>query len=272
MSMIADPDSGSSVIQRILDCLVVDGPVTDVRIGTHWTVVVVQTPGGSRAGLAATQFGEGGEHGRSMVSDAGQLLGKTGAELAALALSESATERSLGIAAVNALLEVPTGACVDESAEEVILRNGRQKRVAIVGHFPFVGRVRREAQECWVLELEPGPEDLPASSAPEIIPQADVVAITGMSLVNRSFLGLVQLCRPDAYVLLLGPSTPLSPVLFDYGVSALSGTVVVDVPAIVTGVSQGATFRQLTGRRLVTMESKTRATSAGPRPRATSTR
>ena len=270
--MNIDPTSGYPVMQRILDSLVVDGPVTDVRIGTHWTVVVVQTPKGLRAGLAATQFGDSGEHGMPSIRGAGQLLGKMGAELGALALSESATERSVGFAAVNALLEVPADACVTESAEEVILRHGKLKRVAVVGHFPFVDKVRRGAKECWVLELDPGPGDLPASSAPDIIPQADVVAITGMSLVNRSFLGLVGLCRPDAYVLVLGPSTPLSPVLFDYGVRALSGTVVVDIPSIVTGVSQGATFRQLTGRRLVTMESTARATSTGPRPDSSSTR
>jgi uncharacterized protein len=262
--MDADADSTNSVVQRILSSLRVNGPVVDVRVGTHWTVVVVQTPGGLRAGLAATQFGVPGEHGRSAVRGAGQLLGRMGAELAALALSESATERSLGFAAVNALIEVPIWGCEDESAEQVILRKAKGKRVAVVGHFPFVDRVRQEAEECWVLELEPGPEDLPAARAPEIIPRADIVAITGMSLVNGSFLGLARHCRPDAYVLMLGPSTPLSPVLFDYGVSALSGTLVVDIPAIVAGVSQGATFRQLTGRRLVTMQSRAPATSEGP--------
>jgi hypothetical protein len=190
-----------------------------------------------------------------MVRDAGQLLLRTGVELAMLALSESPTERSLGFAAMNALLDVPVQACADENAEEMILRKGRGKRVAVVGHFPFVERVRQEAKECWVLELDPGPEDLPTCCAPELVPQADVVAITGMTLVNRTFDDLVHLCRPDAYTLLLGPSTPLSPILFDYGVDALSGTLVVDIPAVVTGVSQGATFRQLTGRRLVTLES-----------------
>jgi uncharacterized protein len=262
--MNVHPGSVNSVVRRILGALRVDGPVVDVRIGTHWTVVVVQTPTGQRAGLAATQFAAPGEHGRPAVRGAGQLLGRMSAELAMLALSESATERSLGFATINALTELPTWGCVDESAEEVILRKGKGKRVAVVGHFPFVDRVRQAAEECWVLELEPGPEDLPASRAPEIIPLADVVAITGMTLVNGSFFALLRHCRPDAYVLMLGPSTPLSPLLFDFGVSALSGTVVVDIPAIVAGVSQGATFRQLTGRRLVTMESRAPATSEGP--------
>jgi hypothetical protein len=182
------------------------------------------------------------------------LLEKSGLELAELALSEGAVERSLGFAAINALLDVPTRACVDENAEAVILRRGRAKRVAIVGHFPFVGQVRQTAKECWVLELDPGSGDMPASRAPELIPQADVVAITGMTLVNRTFEGVVRLCRADAYVLVLGPSTPLSPILFDYGVDALSGAMITDIPAVLAGVSQGASFRQLCGRRLLTME------------------
>lgn len=244
----------SPIIRRVLDGLVADGPVIDVRVGIHWTVVVVQAPDGLRAGLAATQHGGGVERGRPLIRDAGQLLGKMGAELATLALSESPAERSLGFATVNALLDVPIGWCVDENAEDLILRRGAEKRVAVVGHFPFVGKVRQAAKECWVLELDPGPEDVPASCAPQLIPQADVVAITGMSLINHTFDGLIRLCRPDSYVLLLGPSTPLAPALFDYGVHALSGTIVIDIPAVLLGVSQGATFRQLSGRRLVTME------------------
>jgi len=264
------------IIRRILDSLPGDAPVTDVRVGTHWTVVVVETPKGCRAGLAATQVVAGPEHGRPSIRDAGKLLEKMGVELAQLALSESPTERSLGFAAINAMLDVQVPSCGDQNAEEIILRVGKEKRVAIVGHFPFVERVRREAKECWVLELNPGPEDVPASRSPEFVPQADVVAITGMTLVNQTFDSVVSLCRPGAYVLVLGPSTPLSPVLFDYGVDVLSGTLVVDIPAVLRGVSQGATFRQLTGRRLVTLESphrcrlQTREDNAGAELRSRS--
>lgn len=246
------------IIRRLLDSLPADAPVTDVRIGTHWTVVVVERQNGRRAGLAATQVAIGPEHGRPSIRDAGNLLGKTGLELAQLALSESPAERSLGFAAINAMLDDQWPSSMDQNAEEIILRMGKEKRVAIVGHFPFVAKVRHQAKECWVLELNPGPEDVPASRAPELIPQADVVAITGMTLVNHTFDSVASLCRPDAYVLVLGPSTPLSPVLFDYGVDVLSGTTVVDIPSILRGVSQGATFRQLSGRRLVTMESPVR--------------
>jgi hypothetical protein len=82
-----------------------------------------------------------------------------------------------------------------------------------------------------------------------------VVAISSTTLINGTFEGLVALCRPDAYVLLLGPSTPLSPLLFDHGVQLLSGALVDDVDSVLRLVSQGASFRQIHrhGVRLVTM-------------------
>jgi len=43
-------------------------------------------------------------------------------------------------------------------------------------------------------------------------------------------------------------------VLFDYGVSAISGTRVIDPETVLRCVSQGATFRQIRGVRLLTME------------------
>ncbi len=261
-----------NLLDRLLASLALSGPVTDVRIGTHWTAVVVATPRGPRAGLAATQIVHDLEHGRPAVREAGRLIGQDARRLAELARSDSLTERSLGFAALNALLEVDEAACVSVNAEEIILEKLRHvpgtsevpgtsgvspgtsgRCIAIVGHFPFVPRVREAAETCWVLELNPGPGDLPAEQAPEVIPQADVVAITGMSLVNGTFEALIVLPRPDAYVLVLGPSTPLSPILFDYGVDAISGAIIGDIPAALAAVSQGANFRQIPGKRLLTL-------------------
>jgi len=190
-------------------------------------------------------------------------LERSALELAALLRSESPVEASIGMAAVNALLEVDEEACVVINAEEVIIEKGAAKKVAIVGHFPFIPRVRRVVGTLWVLEQRPREDDLPAEAAPEIIPQADVVAITGTALINHTFEELVALCRPEVYVLVLGGSAPLSSLLFDYGADAIAGTRVIDVPAVLRAVSQGATFRQIPGKRLLTMtkvESRMRST------------
>ena len=83
-----------------------------------------------------------------------------------------------------------------------------------------------------------------------------MVALTGTTLINRTFDGLMALCRPDAQVAVLGPSTPLSPILFDHGVRIIFGALVRDEESVLRAVSQGANFRQLhqQGVRLVTIE------------------
>lgn len=224
-------------------------PVRDVRIGAFWTVVWTE----QGAGLASTQRDTHTPHGQSLIRWAGDLVTHSAQELAELVRSESPMEAGLGMAAVNALLKVEEAVLTERNAADEIIRRGKGKRVVVVGHFPFLPEVRQAAARLDVLELEPGPGELPPEAAAEVIPQADVVAITGTSLLNRTFDGLVRLCRPDAYVLVLGPTTPLSPVLFEYGVDLIAGTQVIDPVAALETAGQGAIFRQMRGVRLVTM-------------------
>jgi hypothetical protein len=184
---------------------------------------------------------------------AGRILEHSGRELAEWLRSPRILEASVGMATFNALLEVDEAACAEVNAEDVIVQRGAGRRVAIVGHFPFVERVRQVAEVCWVLELRPRAGDLSAGQADKVLPQADVVALTGTSLLNHTFDDLVALCHPEAFVVLLGASAPLSPVLFEHGVDAISGTRVMDVPAVLQAVGQGATFRQIPGKRLLTI-------------------
>jgi len=243
-----------TITEALLSSLKRDVPVYDVRIGAHWTAMAVTTDLGVRGGLASTLSAI--EHqcrGQPTVREAGRLLEYGALELAELVRSDSMAEASVGLATINALLNVDDTACVEVNAGDIIIKQGAGKRVAIVGHFPFIPHVRQAAETLWVLELRPRGDDLPAARAAEVIPQADVVGITGSTLLNHTFEGLIALCRPDAYVLVMGGSTPLSPLFFDYGVDAVAGTYVVDVEAVLRAVSQGATFRQIPGKRLLTL-------------------
>jgi uncharacterized protein (DUF4213/DUF364 family) len=221
----------------------------DVRVGPFWTVVWAE----HGAGLASTQRDAHTPHGQSTIRWAGDLLQYSAQELAELLRSSSPMESALGMAAVNALLEVDESRLTDRNASEEIIRRGEGKRVVIVGHFPFIPEVRRAAGHLDVLELDPGAGELPPQAASQVIPQADVVAITGTSLLNKTFDSLIELCRPEAFVLVLGPTTPLSPLLFDYGVDLIAGTQVNDPVQALTSAGQGAIFRQMRGVRLVTM-------------------
>ena len=79
-----------------------------------------------------------------------------------------------------------------------------------------------------------------------------VLSLQGL---NQTLDNLLSLCQPQATVLLLGPSTPLSPVLYRFGIDFLSGSVVTDINSVLAAIKQGANFRQVhrAGVRLVTM-------------------
>ncbi|MEJ2210696.1 MAG: DUF364 domain-containing protein [Anaerolineae bacterium] len=240
-------------IERLLDSVQEDAAVRQILVGAFWTAVVLDTDP-PRCGLASTLRAETGGPWPA-VREPGRLHECSGRELAGLLHSERILEASIGMAAFNALLQVDEGPLTEANAEAIILERGTGKRVAIVGHFPFIDRVRRAAADCWVLELRPGPGDLPADQADVVLPQADVVALTGTSLLNHTFDDLRALCRPDAFVLLLGPSVPMAPLLFDLGMDALSGTLVDDPAHVLLSVGQGASFRQIKrggGLRLLT--------------------
>ena len=126
--------------------------------------------------------------------------------------------------------------------------------MAIIGHFPFIPRLRTVVSELWVIERNPQEGDFAETEADKLLPQADVVGITGTAFTNQTIESLLSLCKSNAYVVVLGGTAPLSPVLFDYGVNAVSGTRVIDPETVLRCVSQGATFRQIKGVRLLTIE------------------
>jgi uncharacterized protein (DUF4213/DUF364 family) len=238
-----------TILDDLIGSLAADIPTREVRVGRFWTAVWSR-----ECGLAATAGPANHEHGTSYVQDAGSLAERSALELARLAYSDSPLEATIGVAAINSLLEVDESRCVELNAGDLLLERARQKSVALVGHFPFVPALREAAQHLWVLELHPQPGDAPADEAETIVPQADIVAITGSSLTNHTLEGLLRLCRADSFVVILGPTTPLSPVLFDHGADVVSGARV-DAPELVLRyLGEGATFRQMSGIRRLTMK------------------
>ncbi len=241
-----------TILQSLVDALRIEGAVEEVLVGAHWTLVQLRVENRTLAGMATTVMDEA-PHGESAVRDAGRLQFKTARELAAYALSPRSLEASIGVAALNALLAYDEPPSMELNAADWLEEHGRGRRVALVGHFPFIARLRQSAQQLWVIEQRPVEGEVPAEHAPQVLAQADVVAITGMTLVNHTLDALLRAIRTDANVMLLGPSTPLTPRLFDYGIEVLSGAQVVDVNAARRGIAEGAGLRQLDGVRLVTL-------------------
>lgn len=239
------------ILDELLDSLDHDAPVREVLIGPHWTYVCSRY-----GGLASTLAWETTPHGHSSVRDVGHLHEKSARELAEYARSENPLEVSLGFAAINSLLEVDESRAVEINAGQVLAERGRAKNVALIGHFPFIPKLREAVANLWVIEQRPGQGEYPASAAADLLPQADLVAITGTALMNHTLDNLLSFCRPASPIMILGPSTPLSPILFAHGATLLSGARVVDEAAARRTIGQGASFRQVAGVKLLTLEKK----------------
>lgn len=235
-----------SLLDELVTSMSVDATVRSVLVGAHWTVVC-----SLHCGLASTLLGQK-LHGEEKVRDVGHLHLKSALELAEFARSDNPLEASIGVAALNSLIEMDERQSVQVNAGEVLLERGRGKSIALVGHFPFIPKLRLVAEQLWVIEQHPGMNEFPAERAEDLIPQADIVALTGSALINHTLEELMQSCRPDALVMVLGPSTPLSPVLFERGADIISGARVVNEDAVLRTVSQGACFQQVEGVKLLT--------------------
>lgn len=226
-----------------------DAKLVDVRIGHYWSVV--RTSVG--AGMASTLRGESHLHGSLPIPDAGALHEHSPVELTARLRSKSPPEAALGLATANALIGPPDGPLTEHNAESILADRGAGKRVVMIGRFPFSERLEPACGELWIFERGDGrgDGDLGADMMEELLPQADVVGITSTTIINRTLPPILDLLRPDAFVLLLGPSTPLTPGLFDHGVDLLCGTIIVDPAAVLRAVEQGAVTSQIKGVRRV---------------------
>lgn len=240
------------ILQNILDGLSGDARVTEVRRGVHSNAVVSRFCGLSSMMMAETCSG-GHDHGGEPEKSFTEM---TARELARYALSDDASKASLGLAAINSLIEVKTEQCADIDGLKLVREMAAGKNISVIGHFPFLEELGKVARNLWIIEKHPHPGDLTEETGRDYLPQSDIVVITATALINHTLSGLLSLCREGSFRMLLGPTTPMSPVLFDHGIDVLSGSVVTDKEVVLKHVSEGSSFMRLkkTGAvRFVTM-------------------
>jgi uncharacterized protein (DUF4213/DUF364 family) len=134
--------------------------------------------------------------------------------------------RAVGVAAMNALAAL----CWDRRPHpDVDLELGVDafdaaniapgKLVVVVGAFiPFLRELKRREQPYLVLEQDPATlkaDEMPfyrhASQAFEVASQADVILITGTTLLNDTLDDLLAAVNPDACKVVVGPTVGLVP-------------------------------------------------------------
>jgi uncharacterized protein (DUF4213/DUF364 family) len=177
-------------------------------------------------------------------------------ELAGYSVSKDITQASLGIAAINSLIRVDAEKCVDQDGLQLVYDLGKGKNISVIGHFPFLERLKEVAKNLWIIEKHPQPGDITEEAGKDYLPKSDIVVISGTTLINHTCEGILGLCNARSVRMLLGPSTPMTPVLFGHGIDILSGSTVTDRATALKYISEGANFVRLkkTGAvRFVTM-------------------
>jgi len=236
------------VTELLIDQLPVNAiAVREVVVGVRWTAVTSRG-----CGLAATLLSLTDTMPHTLVN-AGRLHQQSVQELAQGMISENPLEASIGLAAMCSALPPPISGVLEINAFDLLAHLGAGKKVVMVGHFPQAEWLKAQVGSLDILEKRPRPGDFPAEAAPDLLPKAELIAITGMTILNRTIDGLLRLCPPGARVVVLGPSTPVTPALFECGIDFISGSIVTDETSVLRTLMQGGSAVQARGTRKVTL-------------------
>jgi uncharacterized protein len=192
------------------------------------------------------------------------LAGRPAAELMQEALADNGLTRAVGIATLNALAELcwrrrphPGVALLPATDAFDATEFHAGDRVVLVGAFiPFLKELKRRRQPYLVLEQNPAalkPEEMPfyrpAELAPEIVPAADVLLITGATLINDTLEGLLALARPAAHVTVLGTTVGMLPDAFlARGADVLGSVRITEPDSFLDLLAEGGSAPDFLGR------------------------
>lgn len=208
-------------------------------IGVAYTGILLSNGG---CGLAATPHERGG---CAAFPGAGTLAGRSAWELAQGLLSADSRRSALGLATVNAVLSPDLPVANVEPLEALAV--SKKDVVGMVGYIaPLVRPLREQAKELLIFERDPhrnSPGILPDWAIEWELSRCDVVLLSGTTFINKTVDHLLSLCR--GRVAIIGPSTPMWPGLFSYGINWLFGAWVRNPELALRVVAEGGGTRAL---------------------------
>ncbi|HHX67919.1 MAG: DUF364 domain-containing protein [Miniphocaeibacter sp.] len=172
------------------------------------------------------------------------LIGKELKDVAKLTKSWNFRESSLGLAAINAYYNTFSKAeenkvdFSNKDAFDVYREIVVGKKVSVIGHFPFLEKQIKDICDLYIIERNPRKGDYPDSACEYLLPKSDYIFITSSTIVNKTFPRLLELSK-DKKTIMVGPSTPITPILFKYGVSDLSGFIVKNKQGVIDTINSG---------------------------------
>jgi uncharacterized protein (DUF4213/DUF364 family) len=201
------------------------------------------------SGLFYTMLGSTGEDCRARIKDT-VLTGRPAAEIAMLYESEEEVERSLGLAAINAITAFvyrkrgyqPEFA--GDSIGELNLAGG--DHLGMVGYFkPLVERLKSFNVRITLLEKKTDISDLDEAIRlqhdPACLNECNKILCTASTLLNNSLESILSHTRKAETMVIIGPTAGFFPdPLFRRSVTAIGGSRVVDAEHAIRNLQQGS--------------------------------
>jgi uncharacterized protein (DUF4213/DUF364 family) len=168
-----------------------------------------------------------------------KIMGMTAADVLGALSSAEPIKAAIAIATLNALSAICWERGLTDSyriqvnmdAVDVV-RMPVERSVAVVGAFvPILRKLKVRGGRWWVIEQDPrtlkGDEMdhfIPADQSRETISAADVLIITGVTLVNHTLEPILKAARTDAEIAVIGPTASMLPeALFARGARVVGG-------------------------------------------------
>lgn len=220
---------GPERLYRDLALGVAEDEVRQIACGTRW--IMVEGPHGT--GLAYLP-----RHPRELLPQLSRYANQSLRSLASLSRSWDPLEMALGVAAINAHYNRYDLDC--QSGNGIRTFRNNPGRVVVIGAFPGVNEI---LPNCAVIETEPRPGEFPIAAMDTLLPGCGAAVVNSSALINRSLPRILRLAR-NRPVALVGPATPMTPRLHDYGMEVLGGLMVSNPNGLAAAIRAGALPRE----------------------------
>lgn len=209
--------------------------VKDLFCGLTWTAILSENDG---LGLAMTTESYGIERSSS------EIIGKPLKQVAKLVKSWNFYEASIGMAAINAFYNTSKRLMTNDWLQPnkdfaTFGLDLSDKNISMIGHLRHDGELFEGVRSLKILEYHPREGDYPASAAEYLLPESDIVIITGSSFVNKTLPRLLELSK-NAFTIICGPTTPMcQEILKQNSVNRVAGFIPIQIEKIILKIKSG---------------------------------
>jgi uncharacterized protein len=208
--------------------------IEDVNLFRHWVVVKAGRWEMSTCFSATPGLTE--DSGDTWLGD---LIGKNAAETAQQYLAANDVLKiAVGMACLKCVIPL-VSEFSESSAFAPFSEETKTRSSCFIGHFQEAATWREEGRPVSIVELLPKPGDIHWDDSHQVLSQAEIVFMTGLTLVNGTF-GEVVRRTPGAKIrVIMGPTVPLTPVLFNLGLHWLGTCRILDIAKTLRYFGQG---------------------------------